>query len=280
MKTEATLDAAPSQGGEHGTLVKGARSIAFQRIPPTRASAPWLLFSNSLLTSSAVWAAQVADLRGRAGLVLYDQAGHGRSSTPTGTVGFDLLSDDLLSVLDAAGVETCCGVGLSMGVPTVLGAYAKAPKRFAALVLMDGQAKTAAGGAAAWAERMAAAQAQGLRPFCEALVGRWMPHCADAALRARLVEMMAATPMEGFLACASALQDYDVSAVLGEISCPVQLVAGALDGTIPDSMARVLLPAIPGARLDVIEGAGHIPCFEQPEAVNVLLARVLQELGT
>lgn len=280
MKIDATGDAAPSHGVDHGMLVRGTHSLAFQRIAPAWAGAPWFLFSNSLLTSSAVWAAQVAALRGQAGLILYDQAGHGRSSVPQGAVTFDLLSNDLLAVMDAAGVDICCAVGLSMGVPTVLGAYAKAPERFSALVLMDGQAKTAPGGAAAWAERIAMAQAEGMRPFCEATVARWMPQCTDAELRARLIGIAETTSLAGFRACAAALQDYDFLAMLGTISCPVQLVAGALDGAIPETMARVLQPAIPGARLDIVAGAGHIPGFEKPQAVNALLARVLQDLGT
>lgn len=279
MEIDATIDAAASHGADRGTLVRGTHSISFQRILPETADAPWLLFSNSLMTSSAIWAAQVAALRGRVGLILYDQAGHGRSSVPDYAVTFDLLSDDLLAVMDAAEVDTCCAVGLSMGVPTVLAAYAKAPARFSALVLMDGHAKTAPGGAAAWAERIAIAQTEGMGRLCEATVARWMPQCADAELRDRLIGIVSTTPFAGYRASVSALQDYDFSAVLGTISCPVQLVAGSLDGAIPDSMAHALQPVIPGARLDIIEGAGHIPCFEKPQAVNALLARVLQDLA-
>jgi 3-oxoadipate enol-lactonase len=279
MKTDAKPGASPSPGARHGTLARGARSIAFQRIAPARADARWLMFSNSLLTSWGVWEAQVSALRGEVGLILYDQAGHGRSSVPDGAVNFDLLSDDLLAVLDAAGVETCGAVGLSMGVPTLLGAYAKAPQRFSALVLMDGQARTAPGGAALWAERMTMAEAVGMRRFAETTVARWMPQCADAEVLARLIALVETTPLDGFRACAAALQDFDFSGVLGRISCPVQLVVGALDGALPDMMAHMLQPAITGARLDLIEGAGHIPCFEKPGAVNALLARVLQDLG-
>ena len=50
-------------------------------------------------------------------------------------------------------------------------------------------------------------------------------------------------------------------------------MAGAEDGAMPDSMANKLKPAIAGADMRIIPGAGHVPCFEQPRAFrDILLA--------
>jgi 3-oxoadipate enol-lactonase len=254
------------------------RTLNVRWIAPSDDASPWLLFSNSLLTSQDIWSAQAEALQGAFGVLRYDQAGHGTSSVPDGPVDFDLLSEDLLAVLNAVGVEVCCGIGLSMGVPTLLAAYAKAPSRFSSLVLMDGQAKTAPGGYEAWRARIADAEENGILAFCETVAKRWMPECSDLGRISRLVDMMSATPLEGFRACAAALQRYDYLAVLDKVACPTQLIAGSLDGAMPESMKRDLGGGIANARFDLVEGAGHVPCFETPQDVNAILLRFLREV--
>ncbi len=246
---------------------------------PRQEGAPWVVFSNSLVTDLTLWDAQAAALAGDYGVLRYDQAGHGRSDLPPGAVDFDGLGADLLAVMDAAGVERAVYTGVSMGVPTGLAAHRAAPERFSALVFSDGQAKTAAGGAAGWAERIAGAEASGMAAFAEATADRWLTDSAGAETRARLAAMIAATRFEGFRACATALMDYDYADQLPRIACPVLLVAGAEDGAMPVGMAANLQPAIAGAEMRVIEQAGHVPCFEQPRAFTAILRGFLETLG-
>lgn len=49
------------------------------------------------------------------------------------------------------------------------------------------------------------------------------------------------------------------------IAVPVLVVWGAADGMVPLSHGRAYRDAIPGARLDVIDDAGHLPQVETPE---------------
>ena len=245
-------------------------------IAPESTDAPWIVFGNSLVTDLSIWAAQAQALAGRYTILRYDQAGHGESGVPQAAVDFDDLGRDLLAVMDAAGVGRATYVGLSMGVPTGLAAHAQAADRFAALVFSDGQARTAPGGAAAWAERIDGARAAGMGSFAEDTAARWLTQGATSAQRAALAEMIADTPFEGFEACATALKDYDYADELPRIACPVLLVAGAQDGAMPVGMATKLKPAIAGAEMQVIEGAGHVPCFEQPAAFTAHLTRFLE----
>lgn len=242
---------------------------------PAEADAPWIVFGNSLVTDLTIWDAQADALSGTYGILRYDQAGHGRSGQPNGPVDFDALGADLLAVMDAAGVKSGVYVGLSMGVPTGLAAHSKAADRFSALVFSDGQAKTAPGGAAGWAERIEGARASGMAAFAEATTGRWLTKGTGTAPRARLSQMIAATPFEGFELCATALKDYDYADELARITCPTLLIAGAEDGAMPEGMATKLQPAIANAQMHVIDAAGHVPCFEQPDAFTALLCGFL-----
>lgn len=65
--------------------------------------------------------------------------------------------------------------------------------------------------------------------------------------------------------------DHDVSARLGELSMPVQLIWGADDPLFPVEHATRAHAMIRDCRLTVIEGAGHTPQAERPEEFNRVL---------
>lgn len=242
-----------------------------EAVAPDQAGAPWVVFGNSLVTDLTIWDAQADALAGRYGILRYDQAGHGRSGLPETQVNFDDLGDDLLAVMDAAGIDSAVYVGLSMGVPTGLAAHRRAAERFTALVFSDGQAKTAPGGAAGWAERIAGAEETGMEAFAAATAGRWLTAATGNERREKLMAMIAATSFEGFRTGATALMDYDYVDELRQIRRPTLLIAGAEDGAMPEGMASKLKPAIAGSTMQVIPQAGHVPCFEQPEAFTAVL---------
>jgi pimeloyl-ACP methyl ester carboxylesterase len=61
---------------------------------------------------------------------------------------------------------------------------------------------------------------------------------------------------------------FDDSAEVGNISAPTLVIHGAEDRYVPPSNARALAAAIPGARLRILEGAGHLVFMERAEEVN------------
>ena len=65
--------------------------------------------------------------------------------------------------------------------------------------------------------------------------------------------------------------EYDLTARLGTIKAPVQLVWGADDPLFPVAHATRAHTLISDCRLAVIEGAGHTPQAERPEEFNRVL---------
>ena len=63
--------------------------------------------------------------------------------------------------------------------------------------------------------------------------------------------------------------------ILGQSGLPIQVFWGRDDATIPLAHAKPLLQLLPGARLSVIDDAGHIPHLERPEKFNPLLLQFL-----
>lgn len=237
--------------------------------------AQWIVFSNSLATDLGIWDAQRGALADRWNLLRYDQRGHGGSSATKRPLDFETLGRDLLALLDTFDVPTCTFVGLSMGVPTGLSAYGKMPTRFERLVFVDGMAKTAPTGAQAWQERLDFAQTEGMQRVADDTVERWLQaESRGQPAGLRLKRMVGATSIDGYTQCVRALQDYDYASVVSRIRCPLLAIAGAEDGTMPATMQRVF-GQVPGAQIERIPGAGHVPNFERPAEFNALLLRFL-----
>ncbi|MBX2885341.1 MAG: alpha/beta fold hydrolase [Granulosicoccus sp.] len=236
-------------------------------------TAPWLLFSNSLLTDMSIFDAQYSAFSDSFNIIRYDQRGHGKSTVST-AVDFNRLAQDVLKILDHNNVQECIFIGLSMGVPTGLATFQLATDRFRAMIFMDGQAASAPDAAEQWQTRIDSAVNRGLYNFSAATASRWLVDDDDEK-RERLISMMNATPLEGFVAAANSLKSYDYSHVLPEITIPVLTMAGAMDGAMPEKMSSMASCLANGHFLK-IDQAGHVPCFEQPEAVNTAMQTFLQ----
>lgn len=63
----------------------------------------------------------------------------------------------------------------------------------------------------------------------------------------------------------------DARAHLGGITCPTLVLCGEADQLTPPEHSRAIAVAIPGARLALVPGAGHMLTMEQPQRVNTLL---------
>jgi 3-oxoadipate enol-lactonase len=262
--------------GEHWVDLDGVR---FRCRVDGPEFASWLVFSNSLGTDLSVWDHQVAALSADFRILRYDQRGHGRTSVPEAKPTIAQMGDDLLALMDHFGVSTTTLVGLSMGCPTALRVIERAPDRVVRLVLTDGQAATAPTGAAMWEGRIASARAIGMAATADEILGRWFaPGFADTPAGARMRAMIAATPLNGYVAAATALQGYDFTHVLPRIAVPVLLIAGENDGAMPQTM-RALASRIGTAAFHEIPGAGHIPNVEQAATYTRLLVEFLKQTG-
>ena len=245
--------------------------------------APWLVFSNSLLTDLSLWDAQVEAFRDRFRILRYDKRGHGGTEVPAGPTTMEQLADDASALMEHFGVERATFIGDSIGAATalLLGARSAGQPdgRIAALVPVDGQPATAPGGDALWQERIDFAAREGMSALAEATLRRWFaPASFEAGNPAipRVRAMVEATPEAGFVACVRALQSYDIRAGLPGIRLPVLMIAGAADGAIPGIM-RGLTEVIPGSSFVEIPDAGHLPGIEAPARFNAVLGGFLEE---
>jgi pimeloyl-ACP methyl ester carboxylesterase len=77
---------------------------------------------------------------------------------------------------------------------------------------------------------------------------------------------LAAAP--GFLGALSSAARAVADVRPQDVSCPVLLLWGREDRILPLVGARDLLERLPDGRIEVLNGAGHCPMFEVPDAFN------------
>lgn len=72
-------------------------------------------------------------------------------------------------------------------------------------------------------------------------------------------------------------READVPRYLQQVTVPTLIIWGRRDRVLPGSHARRHAQALPNARLEWVETAGHLPHEEQPEQVNWLLQEFLKD---
>ncbi len=243
-------------------------------------SGPAVLFIPGYTLDTTMWDPQVEALSGRFTCVRFDLRGAGRSPPPAGPYTYVADVEALLSHL---GIERAHLVGLSLGAAIALDVALARPAMVRALALIDASAV----GGYPWPERLDPAFAEMSRLAAAGDIAAakraWLGHPwfapalerPDAARRLRAI----GDAYSGWhLANRNPASMGKPPAFnrLGEIAAPTLVIVGDRDLDFYNlPLADALAAGIPGARKEVIAGAGHMANLEEPEAVNRLLAQFL-----
>jgi pimeloyl-ACP methyl ester carboxylesterase len=262
---------------------------------PAAAVAPVAL-CDGIGCSGYVWRYLRPALAGRA-IVLAHYRGHGRSRAPRdpARVAIADLADDLIAVLDDAGIDRAVAIGHSMGVQVALETYRRHPDRIRGLVLACGAPSNPLRtfrNAATLDERLPeiAAWIGRIPGLVNALVRLAIPTrlafeiAARLEIRRDLIEPADFMPyLEGFARLDAQLfvrmlgeaGRHSAEDLLPSIQVPTLVVAAAHDGFTPPDRSRVMAEAIPGAELIEVINGSHTAPIERPELVNEAITRFL-----
>jgi 3-oxoadipate enol-lactonase len=231
------------------------------------AQAPVLMLSNSLGTDLHMWDAQVAAFAQRFRLVRYDRRGHGKSGVPAGPYTMERLGRDALAIADALRIEKFDWCGLSMGGMVGIWLAAHAPQRIDRLILSNTACHDP--DPDIWNARIEAVAASGgLAALADRIMALWFSpqfRAGSPQAVAPLRAMLAATPVEGYIACCEAIRDMDHRDLLTRIGARTLVIAGRRDRATPVAAAQFIHSRIAGAQLTILDAA-HIANVEQPTA--------------
>ncbi|BBZ15992.1 alpha/beta fold hydrolase [Mycolicibacterium gadium] len=204
-------------------------------------------------------------------LLAYDQRGHGRSTgrSKPADYRFEQAADDLLDLLDAAGIdEPIDFAGSSLGAAAALYAALTAPHRFRRLALLIPPVAWESGphqlrqwyfdtadliddiGAAAWRRQWA--DAPSLPIFAEYPQGKFTPDVDDVVVSSALR--------------GAGLSDLPEPAKLASLPHPTLILAWDTDALHPVSTAQRLAQLIPNSTLHIARTVDDVKTWTQRTA--------------
>lgn len=214
------------------------------------------------------------DLRRDFDTIVYDHRGVGASTRLTGddVLTIAQMAQDAAGLLDALGIDSAHVLGFSMGGMVAQELALAHPERIRTLALCG----TCCGGeGSVWMpeqtlRKLAEGAASGDRE--RAIRASWEVNlsagfAADEQAYARFLEIgrRRAVARQVIMAQMRAGALHDASARLTHLAAPTLVAHGALDAMLPVQNARMIAGLIPGSRLEILDGVGHMFFWELPE---------------
>lgn len=245
---------------------------------------PPLLFLHAFPLEASMWDHQVAALSSRFRCLRPDVWGFGASPAPPGEVSLDDVAAAVVAELDSLGVGAVTVVGLSMGGYTAFALLRRFADRVARLVLADTRASADTEAARADRLRMAeqARREGSVAAIVEPTVARLL--AAESAAEYHVSDPVRGRIRRATPAGVATMQEAmaarpDSTPLLGSIAVPALVLVGSQDTVTPPEEAERMAAAIPGARLEVLDGAGHLSNLERWDRFNAVLGDFLEATG-
>ncbi|HEX9821834.1 MAG TPA: alpha/beta fold hydrolase [Methylomirabilota bacterium] len=235
---------------------------------------PVVLLGHGYSATGRMWDGQRRALGDRYRVISWDMRGHGQTESPNDPAQYSaaLTVADMRALLRHCGVERAVVGGLSLGGYVSLAFYLAHPEMVRALVICDsGPGYRNADARAAWNtrahERAAELEAKGL----DALAGR------SREMREAMGHHRSAQGLAHAARGMLAQEGSQVIDGLAAIRVPTLIIVGDQDQPFL-APSEYMAKKIPGARLEVIPGAGHSSNLDQPDIFNRVLRDFLDGL--
>jgi len=260
---------------------------------------PTLALTNGITTSNFFWSYLHRRWAPGHTLINWDLKGHGRSgpARSPGGASIPALADDLLRVLDAAGIERTVLVGFSMGCQVSLELYRRVPDRVSALVLLLGPAghvfDTALGPLGKllhrsiehMSPRIFALSLRGLQRIAASPAGYHLgrglrllgPQAARADVQRFIDHFVDGLDPPTLAAMALAAQAHSAHDLLPRIAVPTLVVGGDSDVFAPaPGVAVQIQRRIPGSELLRLPHGTHTSLFEHHAEIGAAVDEFLR----
>jgi pimeloyl-ACP methyl ester carboxylesterase len=233
-----------------------------------------LLLLHGWPMDASMWDEQVRELGSATTVVAPNMPGFGGTPAAGDVMTMDVGADTAAEALRSAGVDRAIVCGLSMGGYVALALW----RRHRDLVSGFVFANTRAGADDDAGKERRRALAERLRAEGNRFLVESPPPLLSAEARPelwdRVKSVTAAQPAEAIAAAALGMAERpDSTADLPGIDVPTLVITSSGDTLIPPEATSPMADQIPGARLEVIEGAGHLSNLEAPQE----FARLLRE---
>jgi len=254
-------------------------TITHYRLSGSPAGVP-LVFVNSLGADLRIWDALIPYFEPEHLVVRYDKRGHGLSGCPPSPFSLQDFSRDLDALAKHLGLEKFFLTGISVGGQIALQYALQHPEKVRALVLSDTAARI--GTEDFWNERIGKIRSLGMATMAAQILPRWFgdtfrqqhPEAYQGYLN-----LLSRVPPEGYIGTCTALAHADLRAASRDLKMRSLVIVGAEDEATTPETVKAFAGSLPGAAFEVISGAGHHPCIENPAEMAAVMKKFFQEVS-
>ncbi len=250
-----------------------------------KSSDPTIVLLHGLLFDGGMWRGQIEALSALGRLVVIDGPGHGKSEPPP-RFALEEHADALHDAFGELGIHKALLVGLSWGGMVSMRFALQHPRQTAGLVVMDASAESQT-----LAEKIRYRAFIALHRRIGFPYALFLRDVAPAMYAPRTIaerpELLEATyrrtmgmSREGVARAALAVVVHRKSILdrLGAISAPTLVLCGSEDQATTRDKSEHIANAIPGSKLVVLDGLGHMTAIEDPAAVNAHLVPFVERV--
>lgn len=238
-----------------------------------------IVFLHGVGSDKSVWRPQLEHFAAERRAIAFDYPGYGDSDPAGDETSRDDYAAAILSAMSELGIDRAHICGLSLGGVVAITLSHTVPERCVSLVIADSFAQHPEG-QAIYERSLAATESGTMRMLAEARVDVLLGQPADPAVRNEVIETMARIDPAAYRIGAGAVWLADQRDWAGEIRVPVLVVVGDQDRVTPPALSKELAHLIPGARLELIEGAGHLGNVERADAFNTLVGAFIRAVDS
>lgn len=235
-----------------------------------------VIFVHGVGSTAAIWDYQLQALGESYRCFAVELRGNGtrKPEPPPQTITREGFVEDVLSVADAAQAGVFDFVGCSLGGVVGFELWRAAPERLRSLTFVGSFARYPQGAQYARSVENEVRSAGSMDRFAQARAAKLgLP---PGARTQETIAQMACKSVESYVASTYATWTGDYTQLLPAIRIPVLVVCGANDAVAPPPVAAEIAQAIPGAALEILEGAGHVANADCPEHFNQTLRCFLE----
>ena len=230
--------------------------------------------------NGAMWDEVVPALADRYRMIVPDLRGHGATEAPAGPYETSDHAADVVALLDRLGIERAAVVGLSMGGYIAIQLISRWSERIRSVVLADtvGRADSPERRQAR-ADQANVIRTDGLDAFADLVLPRMFAPAVFSerpALVERFRQTITGQRPEGVIAALQGLASRpEMLDALANVDLPTLVLVGSEDAATTPDDSRELAAVIRGAELVVLQGAGHMSCWEDPAGFNAAVRSFL-----
>ena len=235
-----------------------------------------IVFLHGVGSDKTAWRPQLDYFGQTRRTIAFDYPGYGDSDA-WDDASRDDFANWILCGMNGLGISRAHICGLSLGGVIAIAIHAAAPDRCASLIIADSFA-VHPDGQAVYDRSEHASRTIGMRALAEARAGLLLGSAAGPAIHRQVIDTMSAIDPAAYVLGARAVWLADQRGRAAAIDVPTLVLVGDEDVITPPALSVELAALIPGAKLTIIAGAGHLANLEQPLAFNTAVDKFLAEI--